>query len=170
MFQGWDNFYITAGSAAATLTGLLFVVITLGLQLSTSPGMRGVHAFLTPTLVHFGGVLLQSLMLLVPWPSPWPPGIILILCGLAGLAYVTIVVRLLRTLDFVALSLRDWILYAAAPALANAALVAGAIGLIARQSFAPYAVAGGVVLLLFVGIRDAWDLTLWIVRNRKDER
>ena len=65
------------------------------------------------------------------------------------------------------LDARDWIAYAGAPALANISLLAGAAGLVTEKSFAPYAVAGAVMLLLFVGILDAWDLTLWIVKNRQ---
>ncbi len=77
-----------------------------------------------------------------------------------------VVVRTLRRLNFVALDLRDWVAYAGAPALANVSLIAGAAGLIAGDTFAPYAIAGAITLLLFVGIHDAWDLTLWIVRNQ----
>lgn len=166
MLNGWDTFFIMTGTAGATLTGLLFVVITLCVRLSTTRAARGVHAFVTPTLVHFGGVLFQSLALVVPWPSAWPLGIILVLAGVAGLAYVIVVVRMLRKLDFVALDLRGWIAYAGAPALANATLVVGAAALIAGDRFAPYAIAGSITLLLFVGIHDAWDLTLWIIRNQ----
>ena len=166
MLNGWDTFFIMTGTAAATLTGLLFVVITLCVRLSTTRAAHGVHAFVTPTLVHFGGVLFQSLALVVPWPSAWPLGIILGLAGLTGLVYVIVVVRILRKLDFVSLDLRDWVAYAGAPALANVSLITGAAGLIAGDSFAPYAIAGAITLLLFVGIHDAWDLTLWIVRNQ----
>lgn len=170
MLQGWENFYITAGAAGATMTGLLFVVITLGTQLSMPGAARGIHAFVTPTLVHFIGVLFQTLMVLAPWPSPWPLGVVLGLSGIAGLAYVVVVIRMLRRLDFVSLGPRDWVAYAGAPALANAGMVAGAAGMIAGSSFAPYAVAGALVLLLFVGIHDAWDLTLWIVRNQAHDK
>jgi hypothetical protein len=48
----------------------------------------------------------------------------------------------------------------------NASLIAGAAGLIAEKSFAPYSIAGAITLLLFAGDYGAWDLTLWIVRNR----
>jgi hypothetical protein len=170
MFHGWENFYMMAGTAAATLAGLLFVVITLSVSLAATPAARGVHAFVTPVLVHFGGVLFLSLVLLAPWPSPWPLGLILGLGGLAGIAYAGLVTRLVRKLDFVSLDARDWIAYAGAPALANVGLLAGGAGLIAEKSFAPYPVAGAVMLLLFVGILDAWDLTLWIVRNHEMAR
>jgi hypothetical protein len=167
MFHGWENFYIMAGTAAATLAGLLFVVITLCVSLADTPAARGVHAFMTPVLVHFGGVLFLSLILLAPWPSAWLVGLILGLYGLAGIAYATFVIRLLRKLKFVSLDTRDWAAYAGAPALANVGLLAGAAALIAEKSFAPYPIAVAVMLLLFVGIIDAWDLTLWIIRNRK---
>jgi len=167
MFHGWENFYIMAGTAAATLAGLLFVVITLCAGLVATPAARGVHAFVTPVLVHFGGVLFLSLILLAPWPSTWPPGIILCLHGLAGIGYATFVMRLLRKLDFITLDARDWMAYAGIPALANAGLLAGGIGLIVEKSFAAYATAGAVMLLLFIGILDAWDLTLWIISNRE---
>jgi hypothetical protein len=38
--------------------------------------------------------------------------------------------------------------------------------LIGEKSFAPYAIAGATTLLLFAGVYSAWDITLWIVKNR----
>jgi hypothetical protein len=167
MFQGWENFYIMTGTAAATLAGLLCVVITLGVSLAATPAARGVHAYMTPVLVHFAGVLFISLILLVPWPSPWPAALILGAGGLGGIGYAAAVVNLLRRLDFVSISPGDWICYAGAPALADAALVAGAIDLVTQATFTPYAIAAAAMLLLFVSIIDAWDMTLWILRHRE---
>jgi hypothetical protein len=166
MLQGWDNFYTTAATAGATLIGLLFVVVTLGTGMSASSAVHGVRAFVTPTLAHFGGVLFLSLVMLVPWPSAWPPSIIVGLSGLVGLAYLGKVILMQSKVDFVLLHWLDWIPYRGFPALANASLIAGAIGLIGEKSFAPYAFASAIVLLLFVGIYGAWDLTVWIIKNR----
>ena len=165
MLHGWDNFFILAGSAAATMIGLLFVAITVGSAMSTSRGVYGTRAFLTPTLVHFAGVLFECLVVLAPWPSKWPLGIILGLGGLAGLAYQIRVILMQRKIDFASPDWLDWTLFAIAPALSSAILIAGAAGLIAEKSFAPYAIAGAITLLLFAGIYGAWDLTLWIARN-----
>ena len=52
------------------------------------------------------------------------------------------------------------------PILGYASLIAGAAGLIAEKSFAPYAIAGAITLLLLAGIYGAWSDTLWIARNR----
>jgi len=81
MLHGWENFFIVGATAGATLIGLLFVAITLGAGLSTPQGLNATRAFLTPTLMRFSGVLLECVVVLFPWPSAWPVGIILDPCG-----------------------------------------------------------------------------------------
>ncbi|MGA2563169.1 MAG: hypothetical protein ABSF96_06380 [Steroidobacteraceae bacterium] len=172
MLPNWDNFFILAGGAAATLMGLLFVAVTVaGTGFSESRIVHGSRGFLTPTLVQFGTVLLQALAVLVPWPSAWPIGIIFGLGGLAGLAYQINVVVKRHQFGLALHDWHDWLPYVGVPALGSACLVGGAVGLIAEKSFAPYAVAGAATLLLFAGVYGAWDLTLWIIKNRdKTER
>ena len=129
--------------------------------------MHGSRGFLTPTLIRFGGVLFLSLDVLVPWPSAWTIGIILSLGGLAGLAYQGKVVVLRRKVGLFLPDWHDWLPYVGIPALGSASLIVGAVGLLAERSFAPYAIAGATVLLLFAGIYGAWDLTLWMIKNRE---
>ena len=167
MLHDWSNLFIMTGGTGAQLIGLLFVVVTLGgTGLSTSQSVDGIRAFLTPTLVNFSGVLFQAVAVLALGPSDRSTGIVLILAGLAGLAYRIYGIGLERKLDFVALHGLDWIPYDAVPILGNASLIAGGAGLIAERSFAPYAVASASALLLFAGIYGAWDFTLWIIKNR----
>jgi hypothetical protein len=166
MLHGWENFFTTAASAGATLIGLLFVSITVGSGLSTPQGLNATRAFLRPTLILFGAVMFQCLVALAPWPSAWPGGIILGLCGLAGLVNQVYVILKQFKINIATLDWLDWALFSAVPALGYASLIAGSAGLIAEKSFAPYAIAGGITLLLFAGIFGAWDLTLWIARNR----
>ena len=101
------------------------------------------------------------------WPSAWPIGLVLGLSGLAGLAYQIHVIRMRHKVGLVLLDRYDWLPYAGVPALGNACLIAGAAGLIEGKSFAPYAIAGANSLLLFAGVYGAWDITLWIVKNRE---
>jgi hypothetical protein len=104
--------------------------------------------------------------MLAPWPSPWPAGITLGLCGLTGFVYQIHVIRMQRKVDFASLDWLDSVLFSAAPVLSHASLMAGAAGLIAQTSFAPYAIAGATTLLLLAGTCGAWILTLWIAVNR----
>lgn len=166
MLHAWDNFFSVAGSSAATLIGLLFVAITVGTGLSTSRVVHGTRGFLTPILLHFGMVLLQCLAILAPWPSAWPIGIILGLGGLAGLAYQIRVIPVRHEFGSAFHGWHDQLPYVVVPTLGYASLAVGAVGLIAKKSFAPYAIAGASALLLLAGIYGAWDITLWIVKNR----
>jgi hypothetical protein len=162
----WINFFEITGAAGAQLIGLLFVVVTLGTRLSTSQSVDGIRAFLTPTLIYFGSVLFQAMVVLAPLPLAWLMGLVLIFIGAAGFVYVVNAIRLKRRLDFVVLKGLDWIPYEGLPMLANASLIAGGAGLIVKQAFAPFAVAGASALLLVAGIYGAWDLTLWIIEDR----
>ena len=71
---GWENFYVIVGSSAGALIGLQFVVITL---IAEIPVVRDVErassAFATPTIVHFGSVLLLSAVISAPWHDSPPP-------------------------------------------------------------------------------------------------
>ncbi len=170
-FQGQNvprlgSFFIVGASAGATLIGLLFVAISLGAGLSTPQGLDATRAFLTPTLILFGGVLFECMAVLPPWPSAWPVGIILGLCGLTGLIRQIQVILKQRKLNFDSLDWLDWTQFSLVPILGYASLIAGAAGLIAEKSFAPYAIAGAITLLLLAGIYGAWSVTLWIARNR----
>jgi hypothetical protein len=82
----WQNFYVLIGSAAATLTGLMFVVITLSAgargRVSSASGALG--AFTTPNVVHFGVALLVAAILSAPWQALWNPSLLLDLSGLGG--------------------------------------------------------------------------------------
>jgi hypothetical protein len=115
----------------------------------------------------FSSVLFLSLAVLAPWPSARSIGIILGLGGLTGLAYQVKVVVTRHKVGLVLLNWHDWLPYVGVPALGSASLILGAVGLLAEKFFAPYAIAGAIVLLLFAGIYGAWDLTLWMIKNRE---
>jgi hypothetical protein len=164
----WNGFYGMAGTSAAALIGLVFIVITLGAQMSKA-GIEGtIHAFVTPCLMHFAGVLLQSLLMLAPWPSTWYLGVLFAIIGLAGLLYTALTSWRMINVGVVSPSWLDWLAYAGTPAIAGASTASGGFGLLAGWSPSPLAIALGTLLLLFAAIYQAWDLTLWIVRNRKE--
>jgi hypothetical protein len=63
--EGWDNFYVILGSAAAGLLGLTFVVIAL-ISEARRATAAGTSGYITPTVVHFGTVLGLTCFLSVP--------------------------------------------------------------------------------------------------------
>src|SRR5258708_25719919 len=94
----WHNFYSIIGTAAATLTGLIFVVIALiaGVRVRVPSPSSGIATFNAPNVVHFGVALLVAAILSAPWQALWNAGLLLGLAGLAGMIYVVIVLRRVR--------------------------------------------------------------------------
>lgn len=158
----WDNFYVIVGSSAAALTGLQFVVAALlpGIRRRATSGE--IDAFGTPTIVHFGVVLLVSAIMSAPWPSLSNVGLALGTCGCFGVGYVTVVMIRARRVTGYQPVLEDWIWHAALPLMAYAALLAATVSL--RRHVVPslFVVAGTALLLLFVGIHNAWDTATYI--------
>jgi hypothetical protein len=169
----WSNFYIMIGSSAGALTGLMFVVITLvagAERLRNSPDSPdGTSTFSTPTVVHFCAALLVSAILSAPWHSLIGPVILLGLAGLCGVAYVLRLMRRTRRLTIYSLDLEDWVWYTILPFMAYATVLAGAITLRALPVQALFALATGVLLLIFIGIHNAWDIVTYIASGRADE-
>ncbi|WP_411874188.1 hypothetical protein [Vulcanococcus limneticus] len=164
MLEGWSNFFITTGAAGGTLLGLLFVVVTLGSGLPTARKLDIAHASLTPALYSFASVLLQSMVVLVPWQSNLPSGVIFIMIGIGGLIYRIQAVRVRRTLHLRAIqSNLDRIIHNLTPILASVVLIYGAAALIAGEPGAPFAIAGSTTLFLFSGIYRTWGETLALI-------
>lgn len=163
VLSAWSSFYVMLGSSAAALTGLMFVVISLIRQRELSTSQDGISIFSTPTVLHFGAALLVSAILVAPWHSTRYAGIIVALVGACGLAYVLRVVLRTKRLQGYRADLEDWTYYNVSPFVAYGALLAGATALaISGRSIALFAVAGGVLLLVFIGIRNAWDVVTFL--------
>jgi len=158
----WQNFYVIIGSSAAALTGLMFVVITLiaGAQVRRSSGTTA--AFGTPNVVHFGAALLVATILSAPWQVLWYASLLLGLCGLGGVTYVVIVLRRVsRQTDYQPV-LEDWLWHTVFPLASYTALLGAAIVLPGNPAPALFVIAAGTVLLLFIGIHNAWDTVTYI--------
>jgi hypothetical protein len=158
----WQNFYVIVGTAAATLTGLMFVVITLIAQIQISSPRSHVTVFTTSNVFHFGAVLLAAGIL----SAPWHAGLLLGLAGLAGVTYMLIVLWLARhRLDYQPV-LSDWLWYTVLPLVSYAALVVAAIVLPSQPVPALFVIAAVTMLLLFIGIHNAWDVVTYTVFER----
>jgi hypothetical protein len=160
----WQNFYVIVGTAAATLTGLMFVVITLLVQLRMQVSLprSGVAVFSTPNVFHFGAALLVAALLTAPWQALWPAGLLLGLAGLVGVTYILIVLWLARhRLGSYQLVLEDWLWYTVLPLVSYTAFVVAAIVLPSQPTPALFVIAAATMLLLFIGIHNAWDLVTY---------
>ena len=156
--SGWENFYVIVGSSAGALIGLQFVVITLIAEIPITKDLeRASSAFATPTIVHFGFVLLLSAAVSAPWHRI--AGLIGVwgVLGVVGIIYVAVVARRMRMQTAYSPEFEDRLFHVLLPLVAYAALILAAATVRSNAEGALFEVAGAALLLLFVGIHNAWD-------------
>jgi hypothetical protein len=162
----WVSFYSVTGTAAASLTGLQFVVIALISQMRPSNSGDGIDAFSTPTIVHFGTVLLLSAALCAPWNGLWGAAGLVAVCGAAGVGYSGLVAWRARRVSEYRLVFEDWLFHVALPLTANAMLLAAGLTLVRSPNAALFTIAAAALLLLFIAIHNAWDTVTFLVIQR----
>ena len=165
----WESFYVIVGSSGAALTGLQFVVIALIADARTQGAARAqesndqsIAAFGTPTIVHFCSVLLVSAILSAPWHGLSSVGLTLGVCGLVGVVYGVIVVRRARRQSGYRPVWEDWLWHAVLPLIAYALILISAIVLRSYPQRALFVIGATALLLLFIGIHNAWDTVTYI--------
>src|ERR1700674_5398014 len=165
----WSSFYVMTGSLAAALTGLMFVVITLitGVE-RVRRNPDGISTFSTPTVVHFCAALLISAIISAPWHSLVQPATLIGLVGLLGVVYVLRVMHRTKRLTSYKPDLEDWAWYSILPLIAYGTMLAGGIILAVTPVNGLFVLAAGVTMLIFVGIRNAWDIVTYIATGGFD--
>lgn len=167
----WQNFYVIVGSAAGALIGLQFVVIALLTDLPIQGGAesQAVTAFSTPSVIHFGVVLLLSAAMVMPWHSLRHLVVLWGLAGLFGIGYIAFTGRRLRTQSSYTPVAEDWIFRVVLPALVYLALAASWWVSHIDTRDALFQVAIVVLALLFIGIHHAWDNATYLVFVKRRE-
>ncbi len=169
---GWQNFYVIAGSSAGALIGLQFVVLSL---IANMPRARANPeagaAFATPTVLHFGAVLGLSGILSAPWKGIGAAAVIWGLTGLSGLVYAVIITRRMRAQSAYQPEFEDWLFHVLLPFAAYLALAVSAYAARSYLREALFAVGAAVLLLLFIGIHNAWDAVTYhvFVKSKDNE-
>ena len=169
MFRDWENFYLILGSAAAALIGLMFVAAALMAGLDKRRVMRGTRVYFTPIIFHFGVVLVVSAIAVVPeLPAP-AVSVVVALCAINGCAYsAATMARMLRPESDAPPHWSDKYFYGILPAIAYLGLVGAAGAVWFMPHGAAYAIGAIMLVLLLIGIRDAWDLATYLLQRAGD--
>lgn len=164
MFEHWGEFYLLAGSAAAVLIGLLFIVVTLMQDKPRSTMLSGSKLYMGPVVLHVSFVLVLSAAALVPEIAPR---------SFAAVAGVIAAWGLVRgVMSFVGIRTLRWNeepphwsdawFYGAIPSLLFAALAGVGWAFWTEQHWAVNGVAVVINAILLVTIRNEWDLVTWL--------
>jgi hypothetical protein len=163
LLHEWHDFYVLLGTASATLVGLMFVAASIGAAVVNEEHRAALGAFITPTVVHFAAVLFAALVVTMPihhWESI---SALLAAGGLAGVVYggrvlVALVVRHRFTVDVV-----DRLFYALIPLVGYLLALAAAVLGFLHVAASAYVMATALLVLLLAGLRNAWDMMVWIM-------
>jgi hypothetical protein len=165
----WHEFYILLGTAGATLLALLFVAVSLGTGFLSSKDQQGTRTFMSPVVIHFTSVFFLSAVCLVPSHGP-----VFFAVLIAGTAVVGVVVSIVISIWVVRTEmtyyLPDYFAYGLLPVGAYLALLVASIMIYLGRDYALEVLAGGLLLLAIVNVRNAWDLTLSMVRRHAGQR
>jgi hypothetical protein len=167
MLEGWHEFYALLGTAAAALVALLFVAASIGAGYFSPERTSPTRTFTSPIVFHYTYVLFLSLVSLIPASPDTLLAAIIAVSSAAALVYSSFIfVRVMRssTIDF-----DDRLGYGAGPLAAYAATFAASLFIFERSTIGPPLLAGGLILLLLVNIRNAWDLMVFFAQRRTKE-
>jgi len=168
-FEQWATFYAITSAAAATLLGLLFVVITLAAERRLKYATPHIRIYLTPAVIYFGSVLLMSALLAIPNQTPLTAVICVCLEGIAGLGYCgSLAIR--RGVGSAFYEARsDLFPYVLLPFAAYTLMVAGGLLLLRTPQIGLDLAAAGMLVLLGIAIRNSWSIAITIVSSQGRE-
>ena len=159
----WRDFYVMGGTAAATLVGLMFVFASIGASQLASRNLAAMRAFITPTVVHFGAALFVCMVSIMPGHSARSLGGVLGTGALIGVVYSGGILALIVRRFAAGAAWEDRLFYALVPLLSYLLLLASAIVELAeRPCDANLLAATAIIALIVAGLRNAWDMTVWM--------
>ena len=123
------------------------------------------RAFYSPVVIHFTSVFFISAIALVPTHRT------IVFAALIGAtALIGTLVSAVVTVQLVRRNwtqyLEDYLAYGLLPAIGYLTLAAAAVMIFTETGYAFDVLAGGLLLLLIVNIRNVWDLMLSMVRRQ----
>jgi hypothetical protein len=163
LLHAWHDFYVLLGTASATLVGLMFIATSIGATVFNEESRAALAAFITPTVVHFGAVLFACLVVTIPTHSWHSLGTVLGAGGLAGTVHsarllVMLIIRQRFNVDLV-----DRMFYVLIPLVAYVIALTAAALLFEQSEIGAELIAVALLILLLAGLRNAWDMMVWIM-------
>jgi hypothetical protein len=163
------DFYLLMSAAAATLLGLMFVVITLGAERVVQDDTAKIRMYLTPTVLYFATVLLLAALLTFPNHTRLTASLCICLVGVAGLVYSgSFLIGRRHKRNYY--GLQDRIVYAMLPSAAYGLHVFGGVLFFQYPQRGLTLAAAGMLSLLALAVRNSWAIAvdvlspLWAAR------
>jgi len=167
--ERWANFYLLMSGSAATLLGLMFVVIAFAVERRSGDAAK-IHIYLTPTVIYFASVLCLAALLSFPNHPRLTASLCTCLGGFAGLVYSGSFFRIVRGGKRNYYELQDWIVYAVVPFAAYGVQVFGGVLLFRAPQRGLTLVAAGMLSLLALAVRNSWAIAVDVVSTPRGQQ
>ncbi|MBV8086977.1 MAG: hypothetical protein JO247_19390 [Chloroflexi bacterium] len=155
---GWHDFYMLAGTAGATLLGLLFVAVSLKLDVVKHETAKHIRALAWQTFASFLSVLFVSFTFLIPFVNQPSLGLALAIFGLIGIVRMAISAPSAVS--------AGWSFAAGGrfglPLAAYCVLLACGIDLVEGSLSGLYWMVAPILMLLASAAQGAWSLLLGV--------
>jgi hypothetical protein len=166
--ERWANFYLLMSAAAASLLGLMFVVMALAAERRSGDAAK-IHIYLTPTFIYFASVLCLAALLTFPTHTRLTASLCTCLAGFAGLVYSGSFFRIVRSGKRNYYELQDWIVYAVVPFTAYGVQVFGAVLFFHAPQRGLTLVAAGMLSLLALAVRNSWAIAVDVYSTPREQ-
>lgn len=163
LFENWHEFYLLAGSAAAVLIGLIFVVVTLMSDRPRSSVLAGSRLYMGPVVLHVSFVLALSAAALAPGITGPEFAAVAAVVALWGLVRGVMSIAGIRA--YTGEDAPHWTdvwFYGVIPCLLYIGLAKVAWAFWSGWDWAVNGVAAVITGLLLISVRNEWDLVTWL--------
>jgi hypothetical protein len=158
--ERWANFYLLMSASAATLLGLMFVVITLVAERTEGVAAK-IPIYLTPTVIYLSSVLYLAALLIFPNQTRLTASFCICILGVAGLVYTGSFLFGRGKKNYH--ELKDRFASAVVPFGVNGLIVLGGVLFFHAPQPGLTLVALGMLALLALAIRNSWAVTVNVV-------
>jgi hypothetical protein len=167
--ERWATFYLLMSAAAATMLGLMFVVITLAAERARPEDAAKIPIYLTPTVIYFASVPYLAALLTFPNHTWLSAALCTCLGGVAGLVYSgSFLIGRGGKKNYY--ELQDRIVYAVVPFAAYGLHVFGGVLFFHTPQRGLTLVAAGMLSLLAGAIRNSWAIAIDVVSTPRGQK
>ena len=164
---GWHDFYMLVGGAAAKLVGLLFVAVSLHLDLIMGPQRLALRPLAAQTFTSFVFLIALALNFLIPQQSPLGLSAPLFLTTLAGIVSTVSQLRLAAppaasVAGLFGRPMRGWI-----PGVCYLAIMIASLFVWQGNTDVLYWLVVVFITLLVVATRNAWSLLVEVGQHKQ---